>query len=371
MGPRPEALRIRRDHRDRGDVRSRRLFVAPEQQRGFQRSQRQLPDSHRAQQRVLSDPPDELGTPDDDPCLGPTQELVAAESDDVGAGLERSFKVGLGAEPERGGLSKQAGAEIVNNGETRWLRDLRQSLDADLADETGLAEVRAVHFEEHPGLGPDRFLVVSNVRAIGGAHLNEPGPALGDDRGHPERTPDLHQLPTGDDDLVPLGELVQHQDHGRGVVIHDQGVAGAAQLSEQPRTVVVARPTRAALEIVFQIRVPVGDFRERRPGGRRQRRPPQIRVQRYTRGVDHAAERALIHRPQLTVRPRGDLRFVGRRRAVTGRQLPPQILQRSSKGTGHERARALRQKPAKGGRAQERIDARDSPPRIVHGYPEP
>ena len=34
-------------------------------------------------------------------------------------------------------------------------------------------------------------------------------------------------------------------------------------------------------------------------------------------------------------------------------------------------ARALRQKPAKGGRAQERIDARDSPPRIVHGYPEP
>ena len=56
-------------------------------------------------------------------------------------------------------------------------------------------EVAGVHLEQHLGLPRIQGGgVVGRAGLVGGAHLHQPGPAAGQDVGHPEAPADLHQL---------------------------------------------------------------------------------------------------------------------------------------------------------------------------------
>jgi len=58
--------------------------------------------------------------------------------------------------------------------------------------------------QNRTGVAGERCLIIGNMRAIGRAHLAQPGPALLQDVGDTERAPDLDQFPPGDQDLAAL-----------------------------------------------------------------------------------------------------------------------------------------------------------------------
>ena len=88
--------------------------------------------------------------------------------------------------------------------------------------------------------------------AVGGADLGQPTAGPGHDVGHAERAPDLDQLAAREHDLAALGQGVQDQQHGRGVVVDDAGVLGASQAPQQAAHVVVALAPRTPLEIELE-----------------------------------------------------------------------------------------------------------------------
>ena len=94
-----------------------------------------------------------------------------------------------------------------------------------------------MHAEQQRGLGPDRPLVVGGASPVRRADLDEPGTGAGEHVGDAEPVADLDELAAGDDDLAPLGERGEREQHGGGVVVDDERGLRA----RQPRR---SRPAR-------------------------------------------------------------------------------------------------------------------------------
>ena len=105
------------------------------------------------------------------------------------------------------------------------------------------------------GVRPDRGRVVGEPRPVGRAHLDQPRARLRDHVGDPERPADLDELPARHHQLAPAGERGGRQQHGAGAVVDDDRGLGAGQLAQQPLDVRLARPARARLEVVLEVRV--------------------------------------------------------------------------------------------------------------------
>jgi hypothetical protein len=105
--------------------------------------------------------------------------------------------------------------------------------------------------QHHAGLRPHRLGVVRGG-AVGGADLDQLGAGATHDLRHPEGAADLDQLAARHNRRATLGECVQHQEHGGGVVVDDGGVLGACQLTQEIAQNIVAIAAPAGAESVFE-----------------------------------------------------------------------------------------------------------------------
>ena len=151
--------------------------------------------------------------------------------------------------------------------------------------------------QDRGGLGPERRGVVGQSRAVRRADLHEPGSGLGDDVGDPERPADLDRLPARDDELASARERRGGEQRRGRAVVHRERRLGAGQLAQQRLDVVLARPSRARLEVELEVGVAVGARGDRVARRRRERRAPEVRVHHDAGGVEHAPQRRAQPRP--------------------------------------------------------------------------
>ena len=97
--------------------------------------------------------------------------------------------------------------------------------------------------EDHGRIGRDGALVVRQVRAVGGADLDEFGARSRHDVGNTEAATDLDELATAHDDLFARGMGGKHQQHRGGIVVDDQGIFGSGKLTEEfPHMIITKAP---------------------------------------------------------------------------------------------------------------------------------
>jgi hypothetical protein len=141
--------------------------------------------------------------------------------------------------------------------------------------------------QEQRRVAVDRRLVVAQVRAVGGADLDQAHARRRHDLGHAERAADLDQLAARHDRRPTLREPREHEQHRGRVVVHDQRARRAGQ---QTQLVLDRRTARAALaagEVEFEIAVAARRDLDRARGTRRERRTSEVGVQRDSGRIDH------------------------------------------------------------------------------------
>ena len=89
----------------------------------------------------------------------------------------------------------------------------------------------------------------------------------------------------------PAASALKHQQGRRRVVVDDEGGFGAGEAAQQPLGVHVAAAAGAALDVVFEVRVPARERRHAIGRRARERRAPEVRVDDDAGRVDHAAQR--------------------------------------------------------------------------------
>jgi dUTP pyrophosphatase len=159
-------------------------------------------------------------------------------------------------------------------------------LDRGLLDEALDAVVAGVHLQHHCHVGvlaPERPAVVGRAGAVGGAHVDQFGARLLHHLGHPEAAADLDALATAHQHLATVGQCCTHQQHGGGVVVHDDGGLGAAHAGEQLADGALARPALAGGEVEL-------DVHGTGLGVERHRGSPEVGVQQNAGGVHHVGE---------------------------------------------------------------------------------
>ena len=88
------------------------------------------------------------------------------------------------------------------------------------------AIVGRMDLKDHRRIGRDGLLIICQVRAIGGADLDEFGARSRHDIGDAEAAANLDKLAAADNDLLACGMGRQHQQHGGRVIVNDQRVLG-------------------------------------------------------------------------------------------------------------------------------------------------
>ena len=124
------------------------------------------------------------------------------------------------------------------------------------------------------------------VRAVGGADLDEFGARSRHDVGDAEAAADLDKLAAADNDLLACGMGRQHQQHGGRVIVNDQRVLGTGKRADQLRGMLLARPTRAGVHTVLERAVAARDLGHGLCRRLRERGATQVGMDDHTRGVD-------------------------------------------------------------------------------------
>ena len=101
--------------------------------------------------------------------------------------------------------------------------------------ETLDAIVGRMDLKDHRRIGRDGALVVTQMRAVGGADLDKFGAGSRHDIGDAEAAADLDKLAAADDDLLACGMGCQHQQHGGRVIVNDQRVLGTGKRADELR----------------------------------------------------------------------------------------------------------------------------------------
>ena len=97
-------------------------------------------------------------------------------------------------------------------------------------------------FKDHRRIGRDGALVVAQMRAVGGADLDEFGARSRHDIGDAEATADFDELAAAHDDLFARSVSGQHQQHRGGIIVDDERVLGTGKRTDQLRGVLLAGP---------------------------------------------------------------------------------------------------------------------------------
>ena len=162
------------------------------------------------------------------------------------------------------------------------------------------AIVGRMDLKDHGRFGRDGALVVAQVRAVGGADLDEFGARSRHDIGDAEAAADLDKLAAADDDLFACGMGRQHQQHSGGIVVNDQRVLGTGKRADQLRGMFLARPARAGVHAVLERAVAARDLGHGLGGRLRERGSTQVGMDNNTRGVDggtQARQRGAVRTP--------------------------------------------------------------------------
>ena len=151
---------------------------------------------HRAGERVLAQPGDEVGAADDEPGLRPADQLVAAERHEVGAGGEALARASARGRGRRRAVSSSAPLPRSSTTSAPW----RWATPASAGGvrrlhEPGLAEVRRVDAQDEPGpaVGEGR-LEVGDARPVRRPDLDQPRAGAPHDLRDPDAAADLDEL---------------------------------------------------------------------------------------------------------------------------------------------------------------------------------
>ena len=91
------------------------------------------------------------------------------------------------------------------------------------------AIVGRMDLEDHGRIGCDGLLIICQVRAVGGADLDEFGARSRHDIGDAEAAANLDKLAAADDDLFARGMGGKHQQHRGGIVVDHERVLGTGE----------------------------------------------------------------------------------------------------------------------------------------------
>ena len=174
---------------------------------------------------------------------------------------------------------------------------------------------------------------------VGGADLLESGAALAQDVGHPEGIADLDHLSPGNEDLAPLGQGVENEEHGRRVVVDHQCPRAIQDRFQQASGDDVSLAPAAAGQVEFKVGVVGGDFLQLPAGGISHRRSSQVGVQNYAGGVDDLLQAGAGPGVKLLLQGllNAFLQFRGRPLLFGAlRQLPAQVIQDPADQEGDE-----------------------------------
>ena len=183
---------------------------------------------------------------DDQARLRAAQKLVAGERHDVDAGFDRLARRGLVRQAPGLEIDQRAAAEILDQRQPLLARQRHQLGRRHRLGEAFDGVVRGMDLHDRRGVGTDRRGVVLEMRAIGGADLDQSAAGAGHDVGNAEGAADLDQLAARDDDLAPVGQRVQHQQHGGSVVVDGGRGLGAGEPQQPGGDVIVTLAARAA-----------------------------------------------------------------------------------------------------------------------------
>jgi hypothetical protein len=326
-------------------------------QRGLERGERELVDPERAVERVLLEAFHERAPPDDDAGLRPAEQLVPRKADEVDAGGDDLGHRRLVGKAVRAKVDERAGAEVLHHRDPALAAEIGQLTRGHRGREADHAVVRGVHLEEEPRVGTDRFGVVAGMRAVRGADLAQARAAPPHDVGDPELAADLDELAARDDDVFPVRQRLQRQQHGRRVVVDHERALGAAQAAQERLHVAIARAALLRGEVELQVRVRGGDGRQALDRERREQGATEVRVEHHARRVDHRAERE----EPGAARDLDDARGEGvrvERSAGAAEHAPALTIEDVLDGGGQTRARNAGELRARGDQAQELVDRR-------------
>ena len=178
---------------------------------------------------------DDVESPGEDAGLRTTEQLVAGEGDDGGAGRERLAHRRFVAQPRRRSVGEPRARRIeeprAEIDEDRWA-DRRDVGDGRLLGEAGDAVVRLVDLQQHGDVAGDAGVVVA-AGAVRRADLDQPRPRLGHHLGNTKAAADLDELTARDRDSLTACKRGQGEQHGGGAVVHDERGFGAARPRQQ------------------------------------------------------------------------------------------------------------------------------------------
>ena len=91
------------------------------------------------------------------------------------------------------------------------------------------AIVGRMDLEDHGRIGRNSLLIICQVRAVGGADLDELGARGRHDIGDAETAANLDKLAAADDNLFARSVSRQHQQHRGGIVVDHERVLGTGE----------------------------------------------------------------------------------------------------------------------------------------------
>ena len=133
------------------------------------------------------------------------------------------------------------------------VRELGKLGRLDLGGEALHHVIRGVDLHQQAGFGADRLGIILEMRAVGRADLAQGRTGPRHDVRHAEGAADLDQLAARDDGLATSGEGVEHEQHGRGVVVDEDRILGPGQFPHEIADMRVAFAALSGLDDVFEI----------------------------------------------------------------------------------------------------------------------
>ncbi len=233
---------------------------------------------------------DQVGAADDQAGLRAAQQFVAAEGDEVGTGFDGVAHGGLARQSIGAQVDQRAAAQIDRKRHAPLARERGELFEFDAVREALDRVVAGVDFHQQRAARAERFLVVAQMRAVGGADLDQFRPGARHDVGNAERAADLDQFAARHDHFAARRERGEHQQHRRRIVVDDGCSLRASELAQQVVDQVVAVAARAAVEIEFEV-----DWARQRFGYRAHRllgqhRAPEVGVQHGAGQVENSAQ---------------------------------------------------------------------------------
>ena len=152
-----------------------------------------------------------------------------------------------------------------------------------------------MHFQICRRIAGGGVLVVAQVGAVGGTHVDQGGAALAQHIRHAKAAADLHRLGAGHDDLATRRQCQQSQQHRRRVVVHGKGSLGPGDLPQERLQLRLAGASPPRLEIELQVGVPECSLIGSLHCGLAEGCPSQVGVNHHPGRVDHSTRLGAHH----------------------------------------------------------------------------